>query len=214
LKVERKSLDAGTLRDGQARQWLSVKELKIPMSPSPIALTESVSPYMAKTSGHGIVARLSIRMTHDGETLSLRLSWFDANKDDELTDLDQFSDAIAVMFPLSAGASAFSMGSTDKPVNAWFWKADEQQPYDVIARGYATSDRRGAESSGLLAMAQYQDNHWTVVLQRPLQSKNLESVSLLPGVDTAIAFAVWEGGNAERSAQKSVSGEFVRLTIQ
>ena len=36
---------------------------------------------------------------------------------------------------------------------------------------------------------------------------------LEPGGSTKIAFAVWSGGNAERSGRKSFSGEFVDFEI-
>ena len=213
MRIERHRLDPRDLNDARSLSWSKIKTQELQLSPSPIALTESVSPYMAKTTGHGVINKLNVQMTHNGTTLSIRLSWPDPDKDDELADLDQFSDAIAVMFPLVEGASAFSMGSADKPVNAWFWKADESEPYDVLAKGYATSRKRPANLSDLTANSYYSDGGWVVVLQRPLLSNDEELVSLKPGNESAIAFAVWEGSNAERSAQKAVSGEFMELAI-
>lgn len=213
MKAVRQSLDAKELADGHANAWLSVDERQLPLAPSPIVLIKSVSPYMSKTSGHGKVKKLRVRITHDGATFSMRLSWPDPDKDDELTDLDQFSDAVSVMFPLSKGASAFTMGGVRQPVNAWLWKADEKEPYDVFAEGYATSKRRAAENSGLKASGFHQDGNWIVVMQRPMKVSGPGFITIEPGLDTAIAFAVWEGSNRERSAQKAVSGEFVNLSI-
>ncbi|MBT4162459.1 MAG: hypothetical protein HOE54_14225, partial [Gammaproteobacteria bacterium] len=169
MKVSRLSTSAAELRDGHASAWNRVEENTLMLSPSPIALTESVSPYMSRTTGHGKVDRLNVRMAHDGATLSLRLSWPDPDRDDELTDLDQFADAIAVMFPLSLDASAFTMGSAEHPVNAWLWRADEEKPFDVIAAGYATSTRRPANSSGLIVTSSHDGNIWVVVLQRSMK---------------------------------------------
>ena len=213
MKVERHSLNAVELKNGRARAWAAIEEKVLPLAPSPIALTEYVSPYMSKSTGHGKTEKIRVRMTHDGTTFSMRLSWPDPDKDDELTDLDQFSDAVSVMFPLSRGATAFSMGSAGKPVNAWLWKADEKEPYDVFAEGYATSKRRPASTSGLSANGYFDDGNWVVVLQRPMKAAAQEYVPFEAGVDTAVAFAVWEGSNRERSAQKAVSGEFMSISV-
>jgi|TARA_B100002003_G_scaffold250298_2_gene289194 DMSO reductase family type II enzyme heme b subunit len=213
LKVKRHSLDAALLLDGRASAWSGIEETLLPLSPSPIALTESVSPYMAKITGHGKVKKIRVRMAHNGSIFSMRLSWDDPDKDNETTDLDEFSDAVSVMFPLAKGATAFTMGSEEKPVNAWFWKAGEPGPFDVLAEGYATSNRRPAETSGLRASDYHEGGTWVVVLQRPMAGDGHGIVHIEPGVDTGIAFAVWEGSNKERSAQKAVSGEFKRLKV-
>jgi DMSO reductase family type II enzyme heme b subunit len=117
------------------------------------------------------------------------------------------------MFPLQTGASAITMGSADKPVNAWFWKADEALPCDVYAEGYATSERRKANQSGLTATGYYDNERWTVVFQRDMKVAEKNYITFAPASDTTIAFAVWEGSNKERSGQKSVSGEFTGLSV-
>ncbi|MBT4521795.1 MAG: ethylbenzene dehydrogenase [Halieaceae bacterium] len=212
--IKRLALDATALADGRNEIWSEVAEKEIALSPAPLALTNAVSPYMSRTSGHGKNESLKVRMLHDGNVLSIRLAWKDPSKDDAINDLDQFADAAAVMFPMTPGASAFSMGSPDKAVNAWLWKADEQAPFDVMARGYATSARREPQGSGLTASGHYVNEHWIVVFQRTMKISREETVSMVPGAELAIAFALWEGSNNERSAQKSVSGEFVSMTIE
>jgi DMSO reductase family type II enzyme heme b subunit len=213
LRIERQALDVTALADGRSEAWSEVREQEIELSPAPLTLTKAVSPYMSRTSGHGKNDKLKIRMSHNGSILSIRLAWRDPDKDDAIDDLDQFADAAAVMFPLASGASAFSMGSPERAVNAWLWKADEAAPFDVFAQGYATSHRRQATNSGLKSTGYYVDSHWVVVFQRPMKIQEPNYVSIEPGSESAIAFALWEGSNNERSAQKSVSGEFVSLTV-
>ena len=213
MKVELRSMEAALLLDGRGSAWSGIEETVLPLSPSPIALTESVSPYMAKTSGHGKIKKIHVRMTHNGRMFSMRLSWDDPEKDNEISDLDEFSDAVSIMFPLANGATAFTMGSADKPVNAWLWKAGNQEPFDVFAEGYATSTRRPAKISGLKASDSHRDGTWVVVLQRPMSVGGQEMVQIEPGTDTSIAIAVWEGSNKERSAQKAVSGEFKSVKV-
>jgi DMSO reductase family type II enzyme heme b subunit len=217
VKVRRQALNDIELADGRASAWSAVEGTQISLAPSPIALTESVSPYMSKSADHGKVDRLDVQMTHNGTTLSIRVTWRDPDKDDEINDLDQFTDGVAIMFPIQPGASAFTMGSADKPVNAWFWKADEADPFDIYAEGYSSSQRRNGSTSGLKANGYHEEGSWTVVFQRPMRPETVagEQFAVLdPEADNAIAFAIWEGSNYERSGQKSVSGEFVELSIE
>lgn len=213
-KISRLAAGADELADGHARAWQGVAKLAIPLTPAPLPMVAAVSPYLATQTGHGRVRQVGLQMAHDGNTLSIRLSWRDPDRDDAPKDLDEFADAVAVMFPLADGASALTMGSPERPVNAWLWMADLPEPLDVLASGYATSERHPAKGSGLTASAYHEGGEWAVVLQRPLAAADPSRVSLEPGGSSAIAIAVWEGSNRERSAQKAVSGEFTALTIE
>lgn len=212
-RVARAKLNDEELADGRSAAWQNVAKKDIDLMPAPVAMVASVSPYLSQRTGHGKVKKIGVQAVHNGTTLSIRLSWHDPDRDDELEDLDQFADAVAVMFPLASGASALTMGSTERPINAWLWMADESEPYDVLASGYATSLRRAASESGLRATAYHENDRWTVVLQRPLQASDAAFTTFEPGTEGAIALAVWEGSNKERSAQKAISGEFAALSI-
>jgi len=160
------------------------------------------------------VRRVEAGLAHNGETLSVRLSWQDARRDDRIEDLDRFSDGAAVMFPLLEDANPITMGDAQQPVNAWLWKADRKEPFDVIARGYSTSQRRPASSSQLAASAVYREGEWHLVFQRPLEPASGEFAHFVPGQPARIAFAIWEGNNAERAGQKAVSGAFVEFELE
>jgi len=214
MRVQRRLFSEAQLADGHASAWEGIEEQEITLVPAPLALTESVSPYLSRSTGHGKIDKIRVRMVHDGSTLSIRLNWHDPEKDDELNDLDQFTDAAAIMFPLLPGASAMTMGTPEKPITAWLWKADENEPFDVFAQGYATSNRRRGAASGLTATSYHDDDRWTVVFQRSLSTTAELVATIEPGSRSAIAFAVWEGSNNERSGQKSVSGEFTQLAVE
>ena len=117
------------------------------------------------------------------------------------------------MFPLLGDANPLTMGDEKLPVNAWLWRADRAEPFDVIARGFSTSQRRPATSSGLVARGLHRDGTWVVVFQRPLWPPDGEFVRFQPGDSAKIAFAVWEGSNAERAGQKAISGGFMDLKL-
>jgi DMSO reductase family type II enzyme heme b subunit len=119
------------------------------------------------------------------------------------------------MFPLLENANPITMGDAQQPVNVWLWKADRDEPFDVIARGYSTSQRRPASSSRLAARAAYRDGGWNLVFQRPLDRPGSgEFARFAPGRPSKIAFAVWEGSNAERAGQKAISGAFLDLELE
>jgi hypothetical protein len=100
--------------------------LDIPLLPQMIALPH----------GGGSVPLVSVRAVHNGRTLFLQLSWPDPAPHRELFKYEEFSDAIAVQFPVAPGAepSPF-MGDAEHPVNIWQWKAaweaDRQRLRDV-----------------------------------------------------------------------------------
>ncbi len=213
MRVKRIEASNEELLSVDASTWQALEANDVDLVPSPVEMTAAVSPQTALSKDHGKIRRLQARLAHNGETLSVRLAWQDPDKDDKIVDLDRFVDAAAAMFPLLGDANPFTMGDENKPVNAWFWKADQPEPFDVIARGYSTSQRRPAATSGLAARAAHGNGEWVVVFQRPLQARGAEVAGFEPGASAKIAFAVWEGSNAERAGQKSVSGGFLDLEL-
>jgi DMSO reductase family type II enzyme heme b subunit len=212
-KVKRVAATSQKLLEVDGASWAALDGIPIDLVPAPVKMAAGVSSQMALSQSHGKVRRVEARLAHNGETLSVRLTWQDAQRDDRIVDLDRFADGAAVMFPLLEDANPVTMGDAQQPVNAWLWKADREEPFDVIARGYSTSQRRPASTSRLAASALHRDGAWYLVFQRPLQPGAGEFVRFTPGQSAKIAFAVWEGSNAERAGQKAVSGAFVELRL-
>jgi len=213
VRVKRGAVPDEALLDGAGAAWALPAEQRIPLVPAPVTIAAAVSPQMALSQTHGRVRAVSARALHNGETLNVRLVWEDAAEDGAIRDLDQFTDGAAIMFPLLADANPVTMGDEQQPVNAWLWKADRPEPFDVIARGYATSQRRAASESGLVARGEHRSGKWVVVFQRPLLPEKGEFVRFEPGTTAKIAFAVWDGSNAERAGQKAFSGGFIDLAL-
>lgn len=210
MKVSKVSASDSDLANGGSSVWGGVDETAIDLMPSPVGMAETTSPFMALSTDHGKVEAAKVRIASNGQSLSIRLSWADPEADDAPADLDEFPDGAAVMFPLIPGADALTMGGPGTPVNAWLWKADEPEPFDVVAEGYATSDRRAAGASGLKASASHEGGRWILVFQRPLEADGA-FVSFKEEDKVGISFAIWEGANKERAGQKSVSGDFEPL---
>ena len=213
MRVKRVAVPDEALLDGAGAAWALPAGQHIALVPAPVTMAAAVSPQMALSRTHGRVRAASARALHNSETLSVRLAWKDAAEDDAIRDLDQFADAAAIMFPLLADANPVTMGDEQQPVNAWLWKADRPEPFDVIARGYSTSERRAASESGLVARGEHRGEKWVLVFQRPLLPGNGEFAHFEPGTSAKIAFAVWDGSNAERAGQKAVSGAFIELPL-
>lgn len=213
MRARRSTTGDEALLDGLAPAWAELSANAVDLVPAPVTLAAAVSPQMALSQGHGAVKSVTAAALHNGRTLSVRLTWADPTRDDTIGDLDRFADAAAIMFPLLADANPISMGDEAQPVNAWLWRADRPEPYDVIARGYSTSQRRPANASGLSVRARHENGRWVVVFQRPLKAESGEFAAFEPGASAKIAFAVWDGGNAERAGQKAVSGAFLALPL-
>jgi ethylbenzene hydroxylase subunit gamma/complex iron-sulfur molybdoenzyme family reductase subunit gamma len=212
VKVHRLEAGGGELGAIDAAHWRSVPATVIDLVPAPLAAVAKVSPQMAAREDHGSIRKLEVRIVHDDVRIALQLSW-SKSRPHVIDDLDQFADAVAAMFPMHPEASAMTMGAKDRPVNAWYWRAGDKAPFDVLAEGLGTSQRRAASSTELAAQAEHTDGVWKVVLARPL-AVDAEAVQFDPGERTGIAFSVWDGGNAERAAYKSSSLAFAELEVE
>lgn len=212
MKVFKVSAAAAALADPFSPLWASAVTERVSMMPTPLAMVDEVSPFLAISNDHGSVEEIDVAMLHDGRTLALRLSWAKPMAAAKIDDLDRFVDAVAVIFPLAKSASAMTMGAPGQPTNAWYWKAGAARPFDVIAEGFGSSQRHDGVMSGLNAQAAYADGRWHVVFQRLLDAGRGKA-RFVPGKKTGIAFAIWDGHNRERSGRKSFSGEFAALEI-
>lgn len=214
MQIVKRIADEMDFLDGRSAIWDSVPGHILALMPSPLPMASAVSPFMALRTDHGKIEKLDVKLAHNGQTLSVRLEWADVSRDDKIRDLDQFTDGAAIVFPLAVGASALTMGAPDGPVNAWLWKADRAEPFDVFAQGYATSERRPASYSNLKVAGRHDNGSWVVVFQRPLIAAGRGQAVLRPGTQSGIAFAIWEGTNKERSGEKAISGDFQTIEIE
>lgn len=175
--------------------WEAVPAVEMPVSSAPSGL-----PNAADTS----VGLLEVQTAHTEETMYVRLSWSDATADRNVTGPRSFVDAAAVQVPVNRSTRpAIAMGSSDNPVNVWYWRADEGSE-ELLAGGAGTTTQ--FENSTLTTRATHQDGRWAVVFERNMTADAAARTDVRTGdYDTAIAFAVWNGTNMERSGRKAVS---------
>ncbi len=89
--------------------------------------------------GGGSVKSAEVKAVHDGTTIYFQISWKDSTKNARTIAVQDFRDAVALMFPLGVveitPEEHFSprMGDRGQPVNIWHWKADWEA--DLVAKG-------------------------------------------------------------------------------
>lgn len=216
MKINKVAASTDALLDPRNPIWVSAQAQSFPLIATPLngnPAIKKISPFIEKSTDHGVVTELSVRAVHNGTDLAVGLSWL-SDKHDKIVDLDEFVDGAAVMFPLTKNASAFTMGSETDPVNAWYWKANrESRAFDVVAQGYGTSRRTSSDKHPIMSASVHSKGRWHLVLVRSIAAKPGRA-QFTPGEDTRMAFAVWDGGNQERSGRKSFSGDFVPVPIE
>lgn len=96
--------------------------------------------------GGGAVSSVSVRATHDGEELAIRLQWDDPTPDRGVG-VNTFRDAAAIGFPVGRPTVAPSpfMGDPEHPVVIWQWAAD----FDANAEGKSRFGHRYPHSEGV-----------------------------------------------------------------
>jgi DMSO reductase family type II enzyme heme b subunit len=220
VEVQRVTASDEALLDPSSREWQAIRPSQLTMEATP--LDAQPSQYVQvkwESSPYGVTPSLSVRAAHNGERMYFRLSWADDTADDGIRDTDQFPDAAAVLFPVNGNAPLQSMGSPKEPVNAWYWRADQEEPFNVTAQGTGTT-RRGLDPE-LQAKGAYVNGAWNVVIRRRLdhaadagRSHSEGRVNLMTGASGLIAFAVWQGASQERGGLKAVTLVWQPLEIE
>jgi hypothetical protein len=242
--------------------WDKVASVEIPIAPQQVA-----QPTLEK----GTVPVLRVQAMHDDTRYAWRLSW-DKTKPAEDVEVGQFTDAVAIQFPLADGAP-YTMGGPGLPVRMLYWKAAWQRDVDGGYKGLAalypnahsdlywfaegkephapdgSTDNPKAQQFVVASksgnpMTDYhrkhpieeltahgfgsgthvketisrgrgvwQDNQWHVVIDRPIQAGDplLDRFKASPD-QQMIAFAVWDGDNANRGGKKQISN-WVKMKI-
>jgi hypothetical protein len=107
-------------------QWEKVATVEVDLAPQQVA-----SPGLEK----GSISKLRIQAIHDDKRYVWRLSW-DKPEIADTSDVAQFTDAVAMQFPLADGAP-YTMGGPGMPVRMLYWKAIWQKDVDKGFQGLA-----------------------------------------------------------------------------
>lgn len=158
---------------------------------------------------------LYFQVARTSERFYVRMHWKDASQDSATT-VDSFRDGVAIQYALNGADTSYMMGSgPEKPVNIWYWRADdEQQVENLAAGGYGSTSSLDAQNvTGIGAYYPEnveQDSEWRVVMSRPLASEGEHEVSF-DQAQIPVAFAVWQGSDNERDGNKRVTHTWIML---
>ena len=202
------------LLDPEGEPWRATHPEKIALMGTPLALQPTAAIRVAWRDKHiGAVDRVAVAAVHNGQTLAFRLEWADPTENRELGDTTAFPDAAAVLLPSIAGAPLITMGGQGAPVNAWYWRADDDGGgRQVLAEGIGTT--RTVDTSLVRGHGQWKEGRWRVVIGRALRVNGPEHYAQLePGQTTQFGVAIWEGSHGERGGIKSFSGNWRELRL-
>jgi len=165
----------------------------------PISKGAAPSPMMGNPGGRVNIMQWRAAFQHDLEKGPPTIkdlypyAWVDLYPDEILgvADARPYAGALGLENPISRGVAT--------PV------------LDQMAEGWGSMTAKPDQHA--LGKGVWRDGVWRVVITRPMVSDDPNAPVLLPGEQTVMAFAAWEGGNREVGARKSWSA-WVPLLIQ
>jgi DMSO reductase family type II enzyme heme b subunit len=203
------------LLDPESSVWRGVRAERVRMIGTPSGMQPTAAIRAAWPDTRiGAIDRVALDVAHDGQHLAFRLEWADDTEDAALGDTVSFPDAAAVLLPAAKDAPLITMGAPGLPVNAWYWRADENGTgRQVVAEGIGTT--RTVDRELVRGQGTWKDGRWRVVIARALRVQGAEAVAQLrPGELTGLGVAVWEGSRGERAGIKSFSGDWMKLQLE
>ena len=206
--------DSASLLDPSSKIWSGRKREVLELMGTPAGLQPTGAIRAAWADRKiGAISSVSVSALHDGEVIAFRLEWEDPSDDASITDNDTFPDAAALAFPVHEQAPIVLMGAPGMPVNAWYWRADEEdQGRHVSAEGLGTS--RTLDRTLVKARGQWRSGRRAVVISRSMQIGDVPGAAqFAPGEQSRFGVAIWEGSHDERAGIKAFSGKWRELTI-
>ena len=200
--------------DGKAWKLAAAEPVKLEGTPLDMQPTRAIKASWANQK-IGVVEAVQVAAVHNGEQIAFRLEWSDPIENREVTDAPDFPDCCGILFPTVPYAPMAVMGAVGMPVNAWYWRADENsRGRHVLAEGLGTTrtiDHELVRGNGI-----YKGKRWQVVITRAMNVTSAEKlVQLEPGQTTGFGVAIWEGGHGERAGLKAISGnDWIELQLE
>ena len=117
----------------------------------------------------------------------------------------EFSDAVAVQWPLALPAGArkpyFLFGDAASAVDLWFFDLAKKEPQQYTGKG--SGNLVPSDTGELQGQARYDDGEWTVVYKWPLRPTT--GVPFNEGQFVPVAFSVWDGMTRERGNKRALT---------
>lgn len=171
--------------------WDTVPDVQFPMSAQ-----VHWEPRIFSVTVHSV----QVKSVQNGKEMAILLIYKDPTDDP--------GDAAALEFMVGPKKAHFAHGQLmaqveGGPVNIWYWKNSTQSVNDMWAKGFGTL--RPQNHQDVKGKGAYKDGEWRVVFSRPLMDDDKEDAQFPLGKFQNIAFAIWDGANNEKGAQKAVT---------
>ena len=157
---------------------------------------------------------LYFQAARTSERFYMRLRWKDETED-RVNEVDAFGDGVAVQYAVNGPDTSYMMGNgPEKPVNIWYWRADQPGIENLVAGGFGSTTTLPEQSvsgdSRYVSEMIPQDSEWQVVMSRPLAPANEHEISF-ESDPVPVTFAVWQGSDDERDGNKRVTHSWIML---
>jgi cytochrome c oxidase cbb3-type subunit 2 len=147
------------------------------------------------------VNAVSVQIMYNDEAAAFRLTWHDPSGGQQTP-----PDALALLLkPEAVRGDVVTLQAWPyegaPALDVCYWSADHQRAQEAVTVGFdQVRDGRGSLAD-VESAAAYADGRWQVVLHRPLQRPQLAGAAVIvPSEWSAIALAVWDGGNPDAQA--------------
>jgi len=187
-----------SLSEPGAEGWSDVPAATVPLASAPSGV-----PNADDTT----VGEVEVEAAQTEERLFVRLQWADPSANRSANSPRAFADMAALQFPVNATTQpAIAMGSQRNLVNVWQWSATENTQ-ELLAGGPGTTTtfQQPAVSAESARTTVGENDGWSVVFTRDLDSSVDNRTGLAAETDLSVAVGIWNGANSERAGQKAVS---------
>lgn len=194
--------------DPTAAIWARVPEESVELRLAP-PVHQSISLLHETARDRDTPVLLRIGAVSDRRKIYFRLRWKDATRDDA-RGIDSYPDGVAIQLPSTEQPTSPMMGLPEAPVEIWRWSASTDSVEALTAGGPGTVT--GPQDVVLGGRGVYRGDfdatqrEWVVVISRDLQAADGASSPFWKSSSTPVAFAVWQGSDAQRGGYKRVSG--------
>lgn len=146
------------------------------------------------------VHSVQVKSVHNGQQMAVLLVYKDPTNDP--------GDGAALEFMVGDKKAHFAHGQTmaqveGGPVNIWYWKNADSDVKDMWAKGFGTLTTQPHQD--VKGKGAYKNGEWRVVFSRSMMDDDPQDAQLPAGKFQNIAFAIWDGANNEKGAQKAVT---------
>lgn len=196
-----KSLDP--FLDPESSQWEKVSPEEVPLMPTPLGMqpTEYIREKW-KNKPYGNTSNVAVKVVLDHQKIAFHLKWFSGAKHPK--------DAAAIALPVKGNPILVMMGSKTDPIHFLHWMHAKEEVRSTFSQGIGTT--QPGEDVLPEGQANWSNGHWSVVITRALGSGE-KVAPLIPGQNSKIGFAIWNGANDERAGLKAFSMDWKELFL-